>query len=540
MRAKAASLATKEKAKPAPSESEQQMLTAEELANRKRERKALDQKRALLEEAVERRLCEGMYDRIYRHRTTQDEAVDDKLRSKTAAFTMLGIGPANLGIDLSERGGKEPESAAKKQEEIRESLEQARRDLILMHEKRYPLGKLNHLKNAHKSIVETLSQFHPSASADEIMPMLIYTLITLPADKLNVASDCNFIQRFRWEEKLSGETAYCLTNLEAAINFLETVDLASLHAEESLAGPPGRLESVPGTPGADATFPPAYSTSASSLEAPSGTMTATDASRRPPSPATAARTMAQRRRLSDLIQTPAQAIGNARDSFFDTADQGFKNISNSLGDSYNFLMGKLRDTSVTGNELVVPRTLDDARKLIGTPPIEDDASADGIGSIPGPGTDKSQSRDDKVLNLIGGRKAPRDRSADSARSAQSAGSSSKKVLFADDNKEKTPAATAATGSTSNPALVDQMRNLGSSLNPMNRLASMSMMRGFGRTTPTSTPAAKETAAGPAKSTDGGDLATVNLLISLIPPPFPVLSLFPRGHVTERQARPFQI
>lgn len=513
LRAKAASLATKEKAKAAPQESEQQMLTAEELAKRKRERKALDQKRALLEEAVERRLCEGMYDRIYRHRTTQDEAVDDKLRSKTAAFTMLGIGPANLGIDLSERGGKEPESAAKKQEEIRESLEQARRDLVLMHEKRYPLGKLNHLKNAHKSIVETLSQFHPSASADEIMPMLIYTLITLPADKLNVASDCNFIQRFRWEEKLNGETAYCLTNLEAAINFLETVDLASLHAEESLAGPIGRLESVPGTPGADATFPPAYSTSASLQEAPSGTTTVADAPKRPPSPATAARTMAQRRRLSDLIQTPAQAIGNARDSFFDTADQGFKNISNSLGDSYNFLMGKLRDTSVTGNELVVPRTLDDARKLIGTPPIEDDASVDGVGSVPGTGADKSQSRDDKVLNLIGGRRAPRDRSADSARSAQSAGSSSKKVIFADDNKEKTPVGAAATGSASNPALVDQMRNLGNSLNPMNRLASMSMIRGFGRTTPTSTPAAKETAAGLAKSTDGGDLATVP------PPPF---------------------
>ncbi|KAG4218173.1 hypothetical protein PC116_g33347 [Phytophthora cactorum] len=50
-----------------------------------------------------------------------------------------------------------------------------------------------------------------------------------------------------------------------------------------------------------------------------------------------------------------------------------------------------------------------------------------------------------------------------------------------------------------------MRNLGNSLNPMNRFAGMSMMRGFGRaaTIPV-TPTKSDTA----KTTDGGDLATV--------------------------------
>lgn len=495
LRAKAASLGKERSKTPSTPEPEQQMLTADELANRKKARKALEHKKVLMEEAVERRLCEGIYDRIYRHRTTQDEAKDDKLRSKTAALAVVGIGPADLGVDLGKQTVDGPEGAAKKQEEICQYLEQARRDLMTMNEKRYPLGKLNYLKAAHKSIVDTLSHFHPSSSADEIMPMLIYTLITMPPENLSVISDSQFIQRFRWEEKLEGEASYCLTNLDAAITFLETVDLASLRANETLSGPQKTDGSdVPRTE----TFPPAYTPATASTptvvtpEEVSGT-------RQPPSPTTAA-TM-QRRRLSDLIQTPAQAIGNARDSFFDTADQSIKNISNSLGDSYKFWVGKFREDPADGKGLVVPKTLEDARKLIGTPPPDDDASD-------GPGRDGAESppgaRDDRVLSLVGGKRAStsRDRSADSSRSGRSA-SSSKKVLFAGDDhgKEKPAAATAAASpaSASNTSLVDQARNLGSSINPLNRLSGMSMMRGFGRaatTPPTSAPK------------DGGDLGTV--------------------------------
>ncbi|KAI2639888.1 hypothetical protein GGS26DRAFT_542201 [Hypomontagnella submonticulosa] len=516
LRAKAASFSGKEKTKGTPTKEEQQMLTAEEFANRKRAKKALEQKRILLEEAVERRLCEGIYDRIYRHRTTQDEAQDDKLRSKTAALALVGIGPADLGVDLGESSDETPEARGKQQEEIREFLDQARKDLMLMHEKRYPLGKLNHLKAAHKSIVDTLSHFHPSSSADEIMPMLIYTLITMPPEKLNVISDSNFIQRFRWEEKLEGEAAYCLTNLEAAITFLQTVDLASLRADEASSGPL-KPESQPGTPRTE-TFPPAYTAGLSAAAASLAVTTTENAQGAKSSPSSASlRAAVQRRRLSDLIQTPAQAFGTASDSLFSTADQSFKTIGTSLGDSYKFLLGKLRDSSASGRELVVPRTLDEARKLIGTPPPEDSASVDDNSSMQG-GEDANRPTavpDDKLLSLVGGRKVSRDRSTDSTRSARSA-SSSKKVVFAEENKEK-PVGPAATSSpaSSNPALVESMRNLGNSLNPINRFAGMSMMRGFGRTATTPTPPPKDTTA---KATDGGDLATAFPDIAAALPP----------------------
>ncbi|KAI1312100.1 hypothetical protein F5Y03DRAFT_341357 [Xylaria venustula] len=524
LRAKAASIGTRDKTKATQTqtqESEQQMLTAEEFADRKRARKALDQKKILLEEAVERRLCEGIYDRIYRHRTTQDEAQDDKLRSKTAALAVVGIGPADLGVDLGESSEDGPEALAKKNEEISEWLEQARKDLILMNQKRYPLGKLNCLKAAHKSIVDTLSYFHPSSSADEIMPMLIYTLITMPPENLNVISDSNFIQRFRWEEKLEGEAAYCLTNLEAAITFLQTVDLASLRAEEAATTP-----SKTGISKTE-TFPPAFTSGLSTAATSPLIVTPENAAGTKAAPtASSLRAAVQRRRLSDLIQTPAQAIGTASDSFFTTADQGIKTIGNSLNDSYRFLLGKLRDVSADGREVIVPRTLDDARKLVGTPSPEDAMSLDDPAfTQQSEDLDRSLGgRDDKVLSLVAGRNPARDHSTDSIRSGRST-SSAKKVGFAEESREKpSPLSQTPPAASSNPALVESMRNLGSSLNPISRLSSMSMMRGFGRSPATPTPPNPRDAAG--KTVEGGDLATAFPDIAASLPPKDVPKIDP--------------
>ncbi|KAK2066898.1 hypothetical protein P8C59_000677 [Phyllachora maydis] len=306
LRAKAASLGNREKPKPAaslPRRDSEQMLTAEEFAERKRARKLLEQKKGLYEEAVERRLCEGIYDKLYRHRSTQDEAQDDKLRSKTAALAVVRIGPADLGVDLGLGPVQTPEAIAERHEAVKNWLEGARNELVLMGESRYPLGKLNRLKAAHKSIIDTLAHFHPSSSADELMPMLIYTLITMPPDKLHVISDMNFVQRFRWQQKL--------------------------HGEQHLK--PG------------------------------------------PSPTSIrAAVQLRNRRFSDLVNTPAQAIGAASDA----VDQSIKTIGMSLSESYRFLLGKLRENPEglprSDGEVLVPKTLEEARKFIDTPSPNDD------------------------------------------------------------------------------------------------------------------------------------------------------------------------
>lgn len=486
------------------------MITSEELANRKKARKALEIKRAMLEEAVERRVCEGIYQRIYRHRTTQDEAQDEKLRSKTAALALVGISPVDLGVDYGEEVAQNPAATKKVTEQMRESLEAARRDVIKMSEVRYPLAKANHLKAAHKSIVDTLADVHPSASADEIMPMLIYTLITLPLENLHVISDLHFIQYFRWEQKLTGEAAYCLTNLEAAISFLQTVDLSTLRADEHPSGPP-KSDGTASTPKTE-TFPSAYGILppsepvAETAETDSEGLT-TSKLALPPS-GVKATTVLRNRGISDLVHTPAQALGAAGGAVISTADHGLKTISNSLGDSYSFLVGKLRELQdgPKKDSIPVPRTLDDARKLVSTPPPDEDDNGSVCSSVPGGLEDAEQhhkqhasAREDRVLSLIGGR---RDASVDNGRGGGS--SSTKNSSSTDDVKTtnaSTPAATAtpASATSTTPAMLDSVLSLGSSLNPIGRLSNMGMMRGFGR----STPAKDSTLAA-----DGGDLATV--------------------------------
>lgn len=487
-------------------ETEHQMLTFQELAERRRARKALEQKRARLEEAVERRLCEGIYARIYRHRSTQDEALDAKLRSKTAALALVGINLSDLGVDLGEASMSIPEKeagSASRGVEIKEALEPARKEFVLMSEKRYPLGKLNHLKAVHRIIVDVLSQYRPSASADDIMPMMIFTLVTLPPENLHAISDARFIQNFRWEQKLNGEAAYCLTTLEAALSFLQTVDLSTLRADELPSGPP-KLPSQPNTPRAE-TFPPAYG-AALGPEATPGADAKTGA--KPPASPSSLRVVVQRnRRLSDLVNTPAQAINAASDSILTTADQSIKTISNSLSDSYNFLLGKLseRQEAPQSGSLVVPKTLDDARKLVSTPPPEDDASVSGASDAQIPEEEAGPQRstpEDRILAFIGGRKPARDRSAEgSSRSASRASSkrAAASLGMGEENKEKQ-----AGGGAGGVNPLESMRNLGSSLNPMARLSGMSMIRGFGRAA--SAAQGKESSKVPA---EGGDLATVS-------------------------------
>lgn len=64
----------------------------------------LEAKRLALEEAVERKVCETIYDRIWRHKSTEDEARDESLRSKMAALHLVGVKLDHLGV-----GGVEDE-----------------------------------------------------------------------------------------------------------------------------------------------------------------------------------------------------------------------------------------------------------------------------------------------------------------------------------------------------------------------------------------------------------------------------------------------
>ncbi|KAK3703780.1 hypothetical protein LTR37_014226 [Vermiconidia calcicola] len=481
-RARAGSGAKRSESSPSYS-SGGEMLTASEVADRRKARRLLEAKRLALEEAVERAVCEKVYERIYKHRSTDDDARDEKLRSRTAALALVGIGLKELHVESPTK-----QDVEEREEEIHHSLAPAREALQRMDEEHYPLGKLKHLTDTHKIIVETLSQLFPaSSSADEILPTLIYTLITSPPEGLNVVSNLNFIQRFRSSSKVDGEAAYCLVSLEAAISFLETVDLSSLRADELPEGP-GKSSPGPRTPTSDRAShltptkaSPAQAlkpgVSAVTVESTEKSSSPTEAReslpsspRRTSAPATAnnthtAQQQQQSRRISEIVQAQADRIEAGRDNILNTADKIYESINGTLENSFQFVFGRFKEQQVSGDS-PLPKTLEDARKLVSSPhPAEAGEDEMGSGrSSPSPSLDdplnnnagpRTDGNNKRMLELIGGQRPPvRDRSVDSARSAASLGSG-KRVAF-----EKV-----ATKEDATPAAGG---NLFANINPLNR------------------------------------------------------------------------
>ena len=502
---------------------EQQMLTPQEISDRRKARRLLEQKGVALEEAVEKRICERVYKRIWRHRSTLDEVRDEKLRSRTAALALVGIGLEDLGIKVGQPLVDSQNTEALKDLQIDEWMSKARDGLFKMNDVKSPKEKLEHLAATHKSIVDMLTKFHQSSSsADEILPTLIYTLITTPPEGINVISNLNFTQRFRAANKIDGEAAYCLTNLEAAISFLETVDLASLRSDEALEGPP-KSASRPSTPRDDchSEWPINAAPSSTGVFADSITPATTSSPRSDPvmvsnpleSPGLAKlphpANATNPRRSSNLFQPQIDAIEAAGDAVRSTADQGLKNIGNSLDNSFRFLFGRLKEHHLKNDHAeakkgpILPRTLDDARKLV-DPESNFDEEIDAPGASSAaehsdPQAETYVKMEDRLLGLFGGQ---RDRSADSAQSS----GSGKRAGFAPENTKindkagspsQLPAVTSTPPSHSPQpesnnvpnAAVESMRNLGNTLNPLNRLAGMNVMRGFGRTSSHPSPAA---------------------------------------------------
>jgi hypothetical protein len=541
---------------------EEQMLTVSEISDRKKARKSLETKKLALEEAVERSVCEKVYMKLWHHRSAEDEQLDQKLRSRIAALSLVGIGFTELLISGAEDVSEEVRQKTVNQEaSIRESLAPARTSIMEMTRENYPLGKLHHLTNAHKSIVETLSNFFPaSSSADEILPTLIYTLITSPPEEVNVISDLHFIQRFRASSKIDGEAAYCMVNLEAAISFLETIELSTLRADESSHGPDKHTIASPKKDAAPMDLGiKAVSPMSSKLEPFPAFQPSELSPLVPPKQLQPARSP---RRLSELIQAQTNRLEAASDSLrgavMDSADQAVGALENSL----RFLFGRIRESHQPGSEgSPAPKTLEDARKLVSTPPppaVEDENG--NIGSPSGTerppsdisSTDESAAngaRDtlpstNRVLDLVGGRRPLRDHSVDSNRS----GGSGKRVSFAESGglapalamdkdsfgspsplsalEPMVPSAPQMASPAPSPlsplplaaAGVESMRSLGNTLNPLNQFAKIGL---FGRgantaaaptSAPTSAPQSQQTV--PSGAAIAGQRLTVTEMKSI--------------------------
>ncbi|OZJ06006.1 hypothetical protein BZG36_01097 [Bifiguratus adelaidae] len=73
---------------------------------------------------------------------------------------------------------------------------------------------------------DSMDTIHSAISVDVLLPILIYLVIKYNPPK--IISNLRFIQRFRRHKGVSGESAYCLTNLLAVVSFLESTTMANL------------------------------------------------------------------------------------------------------------------------------------------------------------------------------------------------------------------------------------------------------------------------------------------------------------------------
>ncbi|KAK9365828.1 hypothetical protein V1509DRAFT_631928 [Lipomyces kononenkoae] len=353
---------------------EVQMMSFEEIAKKKKERKQKEIQKLLYEDLVEKMVCEACYNEIFMFQGSDDEAKDATLATKIAALKLINIGMEHLGV---------PEL---QDSDIGSLLVPAGKELCKMVEKHSPKEKLALLISAHKQIVDVLSTLTKAngqdghSGADFVLPTLIFSVIQ--ADPPHIASNLAFIQRFRTAKTINGETAYCLTNFEAVVAFLETVDLATLKVDpgeiQALAARPLSSPTTSSNPlGASPTSSINSSTTTKSSDGgpsahatvpPSPALPAGEG-RRPANPPTRSSSlpvqanMGTSQPLNNNMSMVQQKMDSSskRVSFYasdiaasavNTADSGIKSLGSTFENSYKFLFG---GRGSNGGTTVVPK-----------------------------------------------------------------------------------------------------------------------------------------------------------------------------------------
>lgn len=352
-----------------PKKREIQMETYEEIAEKKRERALRPVRLREYLETAEARACAYVYERIFRPSVGDDIERSDGIQARIKAIKELPLTLKHL--DFETKGSMLLDGLTDQEAEdiIYDKLKPAGEEFKHINDERSntPLKKLEHLVQGHKLVVQALKEIFPqssSTSADMILPALIYTLIVFDIDALwlNLA----FICRFRNASFIDGEPSYVLTNIQAAAGFLESASFESLGIEKKPDDSAAVLDTNP--------FP-------------DGRVAIMDLNLQMPPPT--ASKFGKQSSGSSTRRTAASLLPS--NDFVSSADQAFKNIGASFGNSYKFFWNKNEkpsagtsssSTSAMDNALL---PLSDDKREVGqcgaipsTPPTVSEGSHHGI------------------------------------------------------------------------------------------------------------------------------------------------------------------
>lgn len=78
---------------------DRQLKSLSEIAETKRKRQKQELHQSKLQDAIEKRVTEAVFQKIWRHHSSEDTERDDALESKIKALAIIGVGVEELGLE---------------------------------------------------------------------------------------------------------------------------------------------------------------------------------------------------------------------------------------------------------------------------------------------------------------------------------------------------------------------------------------------------------------------------------------------------------
>ncbi|KAF9536779.1 hypothetical protein EC957_009731 [Mortierella hygrophila] len=137
------------------------------------------------------------------------EQKQDNAKDETKCDTTTEVNPANVALPMSPAPLEESSTLSIVVPEIVEA------EPVSTATKAEPVA-------ATDSALPVLPSSRKQYSADVLLPLLIFSVVKSNPPML--ISNLRYIQRFKVQDHLTGELAYCLTNMMAVVSFLEELD----------------------------------------------------------------------------------------------------------------------------------------------------------------------------------------------------------------------------------------------------------------------------------------------------------------------------
>lgn len=161
-------------------------------------------------EGLEKYLMNKMYKACFQPVASDDALRDQALADRLSLLSFIEAKHLDIPAVLCED----------------KAISMAMKELCKIDTYKAPRDKMVCVLNCCKIINNILQSHSDKSGADEFFPLLVY--VTLQSRPPNLHSNIHFIQRFRSPDKLNGEAGYYFTNLQGAIEFVQSVDANKL------------------------------------------------------------------------------------------------------------------------------------------------------------------------------------------------------------------------------------------------------------------------------------------------------------------------